>query len=154
MSTRCLIEVFHKHLMYRWVIKDSNLSLFIQFSEETHPPYTGSDTHSGCFRSFYSHSSLYYLSAPCGSTHMYWSVALDLHQLGLRHRFYRPARYSLRTTHRYVTRLQYMFFNKGKEIITVCCWSLCMAPCTGFEPATPSGHGFQDRFLTTRTHGI
>ena len=29
-----------------------------------------------------------------------------------------------------------------------------MAPCTGFEPATPSGHGFQDRFLTTRTHGI
>ena len=29
-----------------------------------------------------------------------------------------------------------------------------LAPHTGFEPATPSGHGFQDRFLTTRTHGI
>ena len=29
-----------------------------------------------------------------------------------------------------------------------------MAPHTGFEPATPSGHGFQDRFLTTRTYGI
>ena len=47
-----------------------------------------------------------------------------------------------------------MFFNKGKEIITVCCWSLCMAPPTGFEPATPSGHRFQVGFLTTRTDGI
>ena len=69
--------------MYRWVIKDSNLSLFIQLSEETHPPYTGSDTHSGCFRSFYSHSSLYYLSAPCGSTHMYSRLVICL--AGLRH---------------------------------------------------------------------
>ena len=32
-----------------------------------------------------------------------------------------------------------MFFNKGKEIITICCWSLYMAPCTGFEPASPFG---------------
>ena len=163
--------------MYRWVIKDSNLSLFIQFSEETHPPYTGSDTHSGYFRSFYSHSSLHYLSAPCGSTHMYSRLVICLaglrHPIRLiaqdiafmvggagiepaepKHLIYSQARCPLRNTHRYVTRLQYMFFNKGKEIITMCCWSLYMAPCTGFEPATPSGHGFQDRFLTTRTHGI
>ena len=29
-----------------------------------------------------------------------------------------------------------------------------MAPPTGFEPATPSGHRFQVGFLTTRTDGI
>ena len=150
MSTRCLIEVFHKHPMYRWVIKDSNLSLFIQLSEETHPSYTGSDTHSGYFRSFYSHSSLYYLSAPCGSTHMYWRasppelpIALDgsfsckkLFCIG-RWRWDRTSRAEapdlqsgpLPSTEYppICTRLQYMFFNKGKEIITVCCWSLCMA---------------------------
>lgn len=28
---------------------------------------------------------------------------------------------------------------------------ICMAQHTGFEPATPSGNGFQDRVLTTRT---
>ena len=78
----CLPISTHPH-MYRWVIKDSNLSLFIQLSEETHPSYTGSDTHSGCFRSFYSHSSLYYLSAPCGSTHMYSRLVICL--AGLRH---------------------------------------------------------------------
>ena len=71
-----------------------------------------------------------------------------------KHLIYSQARCPLRNTHRYVTRLQYMFFNKGKEIITICCWSLCMAPPTGFEPATPSGHRFQVGFLTTRTDGI
>ena len=29
-----------------------------------------------------------------------------------------------------------------------------LAPCTGFEPASLSANGFQDRALTTRTHGI
>ena len=29
-----------------------------------------------------------------------------------------------------------------------------MAQCTGFEPASPSANGFQDRSLTTRTHCI
>ena len=32
--------------------------------------------------------------------------------------------------------------------------SVILAQCTGFEPASPSANGFQDRSLTTRTHCI
>ena len=64
-----------------------------------------------------------------------------------KHLIYSQARCPLRNTHRYVTRLQYMFFNKGKEIITICCWSLYMAKGWGVDPhaAPHRTFGFQDQ---------